>query len=384
MANAPFLRLCLVGLTASFGFHLLTASLPLYAVSLGADDAQIGLLGGSVASVALGFRAVAGWWIDVAGSGVPPLLIGIALYPLCALAYGSAGVIPLVQAVRAISGIGVAFFSTATQSLAVDLNPPERRAEALSLYGIGHTFAQGFAPSAGVAVVQAAGYRALFGLCVAVGLTSVILAWPLRSIPRVPVQRRHRRVFHRSAVFPGILLVAIMVPFGVTFALLPVHAGRRGLGNPGLVFIAFAVGVFLAQLVAGRLSDRYGRSAVILPSMLTAAASMWAIAALSGWWLFPATVLCGIGLGAGMPSLYAMAADLAADDSRGAAMGTLGVFHEIGIAAGAIGGGFIGRATGLGEMFAIAGLAPAAAALLMVLRRPRAAGNSIAHGEDVR
>ncbi|MGH7186539.1 MAG: hypothetical protein ACREIB_09735, partial [Pseudomonadota bacterium] len=118
MGSAPFLRLCLVGLTASFGFHLLTASLPLYAVSLGADDAQIGLLGGSVASVALGFRAIAGWWIDVGGSGVPPLLVGIALYPLCALVYGSAGAVPLVQAVRAVSGVGVAFFSTATQALA--------------------------------------------------------------------------------------------------------------------------------------------------------------------------------------------------------------------------------------------------------------------------
>ena len=381
MGSGPFLRLCLVGLAASFGFHLLTASLPLYAVSLGADDAQIGLLGGSVAGVALGFRAVAGWWIDVGGSGVPPLLVGIALYPLCALVYGSVGAITLVQAVRAVSGVGVAFFSTATQALAVDLNPPERRAEALSLYGIGHTFAQGFAPPAGVAIVQAAGYRALFGLCVVVGLISVILAWPLRSIPRVPAQGRRRRVLHRSAVLPGILLMAIMVPFGASFALLPVHAGRRGLSNPGLVFIAFAAGVFLAQLVAGRLSDRYGRSAVILPSMLTAAASMWAIAGFSGWWLFVATALCGIGIGAGLPSLYAMAADLAPDDSRGAAMGTLGVFHEIGIAAGAIGGGFIGRAVGLGEMFAIAGFMPAAAAVLVVLRRQRQAE---ARGEESR
>jgi len=381
VASGPFLRLCFVGLTASFGFHLLTASLPLYAASLGADDAQIGVLGGAVASVALGFRAVAGWWIDAGGGGVPPLLIGIALYPLCALAYGGAGAVVLVQAVRAVSGVGVAFFSTATQTLAVDLNPPERRAEAISVYGIGHTLAQGVAPPAGVAIAQAAGYHALFGLCVVVGVISVILAWPLRSIPRAPSQGRRRRVFHRSAVLPGILLLALMIPFGVTFGLLPVYAGRRGLGNPGLVFVAFAVGVFLAQTVAGRLSDRHGRSAVILPALVVAAASMWAVAGLSGWWLFVPSALCGVGMGAGMPSLYAMAADLAPPHSRGAAIGTLGVFHEIGIASGAIGGGFIGRAAGLGEMFVIAGIVPMAAALLMGLRR---AGNSRSDEEHVR
>lgn len=383
MVSGPFLRLCLVGLTASFGFHLLTASLPLYALSLGADDAQIGVLGGAVASVALSFRAVAGWWIDAVG-GVPPLLIGIALYPLCALAYGGAGAVGLVQAVRAFSGVGVAFFSTATQSLAVDLNPPERRAEALSVYGIGHTLAQGLAPPAGVAIVQAAGYHTLFGLCVVVGVTSVLLAWPLRSIPRAPSHGRRRRVFHRSAVLPGILLLALMIPFGVTFGLLPVHAGRRGLGNPGLVFVAFAAGVFLAQTVAGRLSDRHGRSAVILPALVVAAVSMWAVAGLSGWWLFVPSALCGVGMGAGMPSLYAMAADRSPQDSRGAAIGTLGVFHEIGIASGAIAGGFIGRAVGLGEMFVIAGVIPAVAAAAAPLLGLRRAGNSPPREEQMR
>jgi MFS family permease len=370
-------------LTASFGFHLLTASLPLYALSLGADDAQIGVLGGAVATVALGFRAVAGWWIDAVG-GVPPLLVGIALYPLCALAYGGAGAVALVQAVRAVSGVGVAFFATATQALAVDLNPPERRAEALSVYGIGHTLAQGLAPPAGVAIAQAAGYHTLFGLCIVVGVTSVLLAWPLRSIPRAPSQARRRRVFHRSAVLPGILLLALMIPFGVTFGLLPVHAGRRGVGNPGLVFVAFAAGVFLAQTVAGRLSDRQGRSAVILPALLVAAGSMWAVAGLSGWWLFVPSALCGVGMGAGMPSLYAMAADRAPQDSRGAAIGTLGVFHEIGIASGAVVGGFIGRAFGLGEMFVVAGIVPAVAAAAAPLLGLRRAGHPPSRKEQAR
>jgi MFS family permease len=89
-------------------------------------------------------------------------------------------------------------------------------------------------------------------------------------------------------------------------------------------------------------------------------------------------------MGAGMPSLYAMAADRSPQDSRGAAIGTLGVFHEIGIASGAIVGGFIGRAAGLSEMFVIAGIIPAVAAAAAPWLGLGRAGNSLPREEQVR
>src|SRR3989442_13317599 len=82
---------------------------------------------------------------------------------------------------------------------------------------------------------------------------------------------------------------------------------------------------------------------------------MWTLGLVSGWWLLLGALLTGAGQGMTQPAIYALGSDLVAGYERGSAMGTLGVFLEIGIAAGAIGGGGVGRGGGLGTTFLLAG-----------------------------
>lgn len=370
--NRAFGMLWVVSMTTFFGFQLLTAAFPLYAVRLGADDAVLGLMIGMVATVALVTRPFVGWWVD-RGNGVAPLMVGAAIYALCALGYWLAPSVMALLALRAAAGLAVAFSVTSSQALAANLAPAQRRGEALSLYGLAATFGQGIAPPVGVAISQAAGYPTLFALCIAAGVLGMLLALPLRSLPPNPPSHRSGRLINLAVLLPGSLLVTLAVTFGTNVSLLAVHASRRALSNPGMVFIAQAAGVFLAQTLAARLSDRFGRLAAIWPALVLAAAGMWAISLLSGGWLMLAAMLSGLGLGLGSPALYAMAADLVPSHERGSAMGTMGVFHEIGIGMGAIGGGFLGRAIGLGQMYALAGILPATgAAFAFALRSSRA------------
>src|SRR2546428_10914881 len=72
MAASPifprsFFLLWSVTFLAYFSFQLTTASLPLYAVSLGADDAAIGLLTGVIALGSLVSRPWVGQWLDRGG-----------------------------------------------------------------------------------------------------------------------------------------------------------------------------------------------------------------------------------------------------------------------------------------------------------------------------
>src|SRR3989442_1923916 len=69
MAASPifprsFFLLGSVTFLAYFSFQLTTASLPLYAVSLGADDAAIGVLTGVIALGSLVSRPWVGQWLD--------------------------------------------------------------------------------------------------------------------------------------------------------------------------------------------------------------------------------------------------------------------------------------------------------------------------------
>jgi MFS family permease len=99
---------------------------------------------------------------------------------------------------------------------------------------------------------------------------------------------------------PGLILLALMIPFGAIVGLAAVHAARVGLVNPGLFFLAYAGGLATAQSFGGRLSDRRGRAAAILPGLVLAALGMAAVAAAFGWWLLPAAAV--FGLGVGLPS----------------------------------------------------------------------------------
>src|SRR5256712_11235236 len=72
MAASPifprsFFLLWSVTFLAYFSFQLTTASLPLYAVSLGADDAAIGVLTGVIALGSLVSRPWVGQWLDCGG-----------------------------------------------------------------------------------------------------------------------------------------------------------------------------------------------------------------------------------------------------------------------------------------------------------------------------
>src|SRR5256885_3906874 len=88
MAASPifprsFFLLWSVTFLAYFSFQLTTASLPLYAVSLGADDAAIGLLTGVIALGSLVSRPWVGQWLD-RGGGRRGMTGAGRLFPLAA------------------------------------------------------------------------------------------------------------------------------------------------------------------------------------------------------------------------------------------------------------------------------------------------------------
>jgi MFS family permease len=371
--TSAFLALSLMSFVTYLGIQLLTAAFPLYAAHLGADDAALGLLAGVIASVSLLSRPFVGWWLD-RGSVIPVLAVGILTYIMSALGYWLAASVLMLLLARSFTGLGVALFTTGGQTLTVSLAPAERRGEALSLYAVTHPVAQIIAPPVGVAIAQALGYRWLFVLCILIHLVGLALMWPLRGL-RAPVRRHSRlRLAHRAVLLPGVWMMALMVTYGAAIGLLAVHAARRGLGNPGVVFTAMAVGLLAVLLTIGRMADRAPRRTLIVPGLALAAGGMWLTAILQGWALVLAGAVIGIGLGLAQPSLFASGVDLVPDEERGSAIATMGLFLEIGIGLGAIGGGVLAQGLGTGAMFGVAGLFPALGAVIAWMTPARGQG----------
>jgi MFS family permease len=146
----------------------------------------------------------------------------------------------------------------------------------------------------------------------------------------------------------------------------PVYALRAGLENPGLYFLAFALAMIGGQTVGGRLSDRFGRAAVIVPGLLLLAAGIALVPSLRGLALLASGVVAGLGHGAAQPSLLALAVDRAGPAERGAALGTVGTFLEMGIGGGSILAGLLAGWIGLEAMFVLIAAGPLSSAALTV------------------
>jgi MFS family permease len=368
--SRAFWLLCAATAVTMLGAQMLTASLPLYAARLGADDAVLGMMAGAVAVVSLASRPWIGVWLD-AGGAPAALLAGVALYAVAALGYWAWAAVAGLLVFRALTGLAVALFHTAGQMLTVGLAPRDRLGQALSLYSLTLPVVQLIGPPAGVAVARGFGDPGLFLSVTAVTAVGFGLAWPLRG--GAPAARASaRRLLHRAMTRLGTWMLLLMLPFGTNQALLAVHAARRGLDNPGVVFTAMAAGVLVGLLASSRLSSRRNLHDLIIGGLGVAALGMWTTAAFHGWWLVLGGVCSGVGFGLAQPMVYALAADRVPATERGSAMATVGVFLEVGSGVGAIGGGLVARAAGLPVMFTLAGVAPALGVVLVLAARNRA------------
>jgi len=104
--------------------YFLLPTLPLYALSLGGTNAEVGLIIGILALTSLVARPFLGMWMDRAGRrGF--LVAGAGIYVVAALGYWTIDSVTGLLLWRVVQGIGLATFSTAAASLAGDLAPPQ-------------------------------------------------------------------------------------------------------------------------------------------------------------------------------------------------------------------------------------------------------------------
>src|SRR2546427_6253376 len=127
MAASPifsrsFLLLWSVTFLAYFSFQLTTASLPLYAVSLGADDAAIGVLTGVIALGSLVSRPWVGQWLDRGGARWSMPAAG-SLFAVSAVGVLLSHAARDLSAFRGLSGVALALLSTLTQGPGLRMGP---------------------------------------------------------------------------------------------------------------------------------------------------------------------------------------------------------------------------------------------------------------------
>ena len=263
--------------TGLAGFVLL----PLHLRRLGATDGQLGLIMACYSATAIVVQPVVGAWVDRGGRRAflvtgAVLTSGVAL--LFAAAPDTLGLFPLL---RALQGVAFSVFFIANFTVVVDLVPPDRRSQALGIFGISGLVSGAVGPALGELLVQAAGFRGLFLAAAALPLLAAVISARLRLPPE---PRRSAPAEGLPGLLRGILLAprlpmtlgaAFGLGQGVMFTFFPTYALDLGVRWVGLFAVTYSGAALGVRATASGLADTLGRRAVIIPALgLQAAATV--------------------------------------------------------------------------------------------------------------
>ena len=320
--------------------HLTRPILPLYLVSFGASSTVIGAVMAVFTITATATRIPVGLLIDRIGRK-PFLIAGVALFAVGNFGYLWAPGILLMLPFRMLHGVGWSGCTTAVATLAADIAPPKRRGELIGYAAMASSLGGAIGPVAGFALLQRFDFSGVFFGAAALLFVSLILAAFVKEPEHGP-RNNHRQRWIDLLVIPETLLPAVAVAFlsfghGGILTFLPIHALKLGLENPGLWFGLYALCLLLSRPVAGPLSDRISRRAVIIPGLILNLFGIGILAlAASPAWLMAAAVVGGFGTGAAQPALMTVAVDQTSPQRRGQSMAQYQCFYDLGIGLGSL------------------------------------------------
>jgi len=360
---------CLANFCFWAGIYCFLGSVALYVVQLGGTAAQAGLATGAVPLMSfftqVAFARVIARWPRARVLRAAPLvlLVGTAI----AAAAQSPWVLVLASCVL---GTGYTTFQTAATTIAADLTPPERRGEALGVYGSFTTVSLAVGPALGIGLLTAFGAWAALAAGAALGLMAILLGLGVGE----PVAAR-REDFGQPSHLDPIVYYSMFVNAGMTFthgalvALLPLYARSIGMENPGLFYTVFAAAAIGIRAYAGRISDRLGRIQVLVPATVILAVAIWAIAAgPSPTGLLAIAVVYAVGYASLHPTNLAFAVDRASREDRPLALSIVNSGFALGMGTGAIAMGALLAATSFAATFTVAGLVPLTATAAFLAR----------------
>ena len=398
----------LITFVIMLGFGIIAPILPLYARSFGVGYADAGLLISSFAFTRLIFDLFAGPIVDRYGERAVATS-GLMFVAVSSVLTGLAPNFPLAVVFRGAGGAGSSVLFAALYSYLLKVVPKHRMARTLGVfYG---SFNIGFiagGPIGGVIAHLLGLASPLFfyaGLCTLSGLLYLrLVSDPKRpagsdapddtdKTDGVSFGRRTWstvRELLRSRVF--VTTVVLNMAFFWVIAggydtLIPLfgqsalHMSTVGIGG----VLAVATGAeFLLLYPAGTIADRFGRRALLLPS-LTWLAAMLVITGWSGSVLVFGLMggLLGIGSGSVAVAPAAMLSDVVPERRSGVAVGVFRFFGDLGFVFGPLVAGASAGTFGFKTAFALMAL-PLIVALALILWSPETLRRAASHADTGR
>jgi MFS family permease len=307
---------------------------PLYARSLGADTAQVGIINSAFFLMAGSLSLPLGILSDRLGRKLLACFGLILLSATSFLLYFSKTPAELIW-IYLLFGIGLAAFGPTMMSLVADFSPPTHLGRSYGWYTTALYSGMSFGPALGGGIAQEYGFLQVFlisGLFIFLNFWIAILFLPRSrsshsdqsNKPKIPAIAKE---LVRNRPLLGCWLTTLGGCFGlgmfITFV--PLHSQNQNLnvGQIGLVFFAQGLCNALSRIPLGHLSDKVAdRRYLVIMGLVGLAASMAGFGIsrnMAHFMLFAIAMGCSMGLA--FTSIGALIAEVVPQESRGLAMG---------------------------------------------------------------
>lgn len=344
-------------------FYGLVATLPLYALDvLNRSDEEAGLLMSIFLLSAIIVRPFTGKLLDVAGKR-KMMWVSLILYLLCTILYYLMSDFQALLILRFIHGIWFSIITTASGSLAADMIPLNRRGAGLGYFAMSTNLGVVLGPLIALFLVQAFSFDMLF---IALSVLLVIGALTALGVPHIEItSQQPKKKLSLNDLFEGKAMpVAVLGGlFSFTYAsilsYISIYAQGKGLlGLASTFFVVFAVVMLLTRPFTGRIFDEKGPQYILIPGMILFFLGLVSLAFMnSGMMFMIAGAFVGLGYGAIVPSLQALALQRTAPERSGYATATFFTFFDLGIALGSYVLGFVAVYFGYQNMYLISSVA---------------------------
>jgi MFS family permease len=272
----------------------------------------------------------------------PFLLYGIVFFAVGKLGYLWAPSILLMLPFRVLHGLGWSGCTTAVSTISADIVPTARRGELMGYAGMASSLASALGPVLGFALYHRYQFTGVFLGAGAVLILSFLFALPV-SEPQRPQNtpkksdRMLDNIMMKESIDPAIGVAFLSFGHGGILTFLPIHALQIGLVNPGIWFGVYALCILLSRPIAGPISDKVSRQAVITPGLMLNIAGILLLAfSTSSNGLIAAAIIGGFGTGAAQPALMTLAVDQSSAERRGQSLAQFQFFYDLGIGIGSL------------------------------------------------
>ena len=340
--SMQFWLLCLSSFLFFSSFNMMIPELPDYLTSLGGAEYKGYIISLFTLSAAIS-RPFSGKLADTIGR-IPVMVIGATVCFVIGFLYPAVGTITAFLLLRFFHGFSTGFKPTGTSAYVADIVPDNRRGEAMGMLGVFGSLGIAAGPVIGGEIVRFFSTTVMFYSSSVFAIMSVVILLGMNetvtvkhnfkpSLLIIPI----REVIEPRVIAPSIVMLLYAFSFGIILTIIPDFSTSLGIENKGLFFASFTATSILVRVIAGKLSDKYGRLPILKIACLGIVATMWFIGTATNVTQFLiGGALVGFAAGMNSPTIFAWTIDLSDPRHRGRAMATMYIAMEIGIGIGAL------------------------------------------------